>query len=79
MTAFSDREAGYSHDERLTRVEVQVANLTGNVALLTTAQTKLTETVQGRPSWIMAALLSLSTATNGALLTALVTVLAAHK
>lgn len=70
-----DIEQGWTVDQRVTRVEVQLANNTAEVTAMRGAIDRLGSQVNGRPSWAVLTILSLSTMANGALLTALVAAL----
>lgn len=70
-----DNHEGYSLEERVTRVEVQLANNTASTASMQATINTLGTQINGRPSWVIVLILSLSTMANGALLTALVAAL----
>lgn len=70
-----DPVLGYPPDERMARVEVGLANVVATVNGLSSQFTHLSSTVNGRPSWVAATLLTFSAALNGALLSALIVVL----
>lgn len=70
-----DEVGGYTPDERVTRLEVQMVNNTAQVLGLTHSVDRLADRVAGRPSWAVVTLLSFSAMANGALLTAVIALL----
>lgn len=74
-----DPPDGYTVNDRLVRVEVGLGLLSSQVGNIGHAVDRLETTVQGRPSWLAATLLSVSTMANGALLTATVALIVARK
>lgn len=69
---------GYGASERLVRVEVGLGLLSQQVGGMQTALQRVEQSVSGRPSWVAASLLSISTMANGALLAAVVALIVPH-
>lgn len=66
---------GYIPDERVTRLEVQMASNTTELLGVRLSVDRLVSQINGRPSWALLTILSLSTMANGALVTAVVALL----
>jgi hypothetical protein len=65
-------DLGWSVEERVTRVEVQLANNTAVTSSLQATLATVSDKINGRPPWAFVTILGLSTMANGALLTACV-------
>lgn len=66
---------GYTPDERVTRLEVQMVSNTTELLGVRLSVDRLVSQINGRPSWALLTILSLSTMANGALVTAVVALL----